>query len=66
MQSGVTVMKATSEAKKIQTIEQLETLRNKMIQTANTFGIHHPMVLSYSRKIDETHNKIMKLQQTEK
>ncbi|MDR7072884.1 aspartyl-phosphate phosphatase Spo0E family protein [Fictibacillus barbaricus] len=59
-------MKATSEAKKIQNIEQLESLRKKMIQTANTFGIHHPMVLSYSRKIDETHNKIMKLQQTEK
>jgi hypothetical protein len=59
-------MKATSEAKKIQNIKQLESLRNKMIQTANTFGIHHPMVLSYSRKIDETHNKIMKLQQMEK
>ncbi len=59
-------MKATSEAKKIQNIEQLESLRNKMIQTANTFGIHHPMVLSYSRKIDETHNKTMKLQQMEK
>jgi hypothetical protein len=66
MQSGVTGMKATSKAAKIQSIEQLESLRNKMIQTANTFGIQHPMVLNYSRKIDETHNNLIKLQQSEK
>lgn len=61
----MTKMKATT-ASRLEKIEQLESLRNKMIQTANTFGIHHPMVLKYSRKIDETHNKIMKLQQNEK
>ncbi|MBY6036705.1 aspartyl-phosphate phosphatase Spo0E family protein [Fictibacillus nanhaiensis] len=59
-------MKATAEAGKLECIEQLETLRNKMIQTANTFGLQHPMVLNYSRKIDETHNKIMQLQQQNK
>jgi hypothetical protein len=55
-------MKTTAEAVKLDMIEQLEHLRNKMIQTANKFGIQHPMVLKYSQKIDETHNKIMKLQ----
>lgn len=61
--SGVTKMKATSATARLEKIEQLETLRNKMIQTANALGIHHPMVLNYSRKIDETHNKIMEMQQ---
>lgn len=59
-------MKATSAAARLEKIEQLETLRNKMIQTANTFGLQHPMVLKYSKKIDETHNKIMQLQHNEK
>jgi Spo0E like sporulation regulatory protein len=58
-------MKATYAADKLEKIEQLEALRNKMIQTANTLGIQHPMVLNYSRKIDETHNKIMEMQQKE-
>jgi hypothetical protein len=56
-------MKTTTAASKLEKIEQLETLRNKMIQTANTLGIQHPMVLNYSKKIDETHNIIMELQQ---
>jgi Spo0E like sporulation regulatory protein len=59
-------MKATSAAVRLEKIEQLESLRNKMIQTANTFGLQHPMVLKYSKKIDETHNKIMQLQHNEK
>ncbi|MCM3718763.1 aspartyl-phosphate phosphatase Spo0E family protein [Fictibacillus phosphorivorans] len=59
-------MKAPSAAARLEKIEQLEALRNKMIQTANTFGIQHPMVLKYSKKIDETHNKIMELQNSEK
>jgi hypothetical protein len=59
-------MKATSATARLEKIEQLESLRNKMIQTANTFGIQHPNVLKYSKKIDETHNKIMQLQQNEK
>ncbi len=61
--SGVTKMKATISATRLEKIEQLEALRNKMIQAANALGLQHPMVLNYSRKIDETHNKIMEMQQ---
>ncbi len=61
--SGVTKMKATIPAARLEKIEQLEALRNKMIQAANALGLQHPMVLNYSRKIDETHNKIMEMQQ---
>jgi Spo0E like sporulation regulatory protein len=61
--SGVTKMKATIRATRLEKIEQLEALRNKMIQAANALGLQHPMVLNYSRKIDETHNKIMEMQQ---
>ncbi|MDN4072365.1 MULTISPECIES: aspartyl-phosphate phosphatase Spo0E family protein [Fictibacillus] len=42
--------------------EQIEVLREKMIQTAGLFGLNHPEVLSYSRKIDETHNLILKIE----
>ncbi|MGA4718920.1 aspartyl-phosphate phosphatase Spo0E family protein [Fictibacillus nanhaiensis] len=56
-------MKATIPATRLEKIEQLEALRNKMIQAANALGLQHPMVLNYSRKIDETHNKIMEMQQ---
>jgi hypothetical protein len=61
-----TNMKAAFEAVKLDNNEQLEQLRNKMIQAANTLGIQHPMVLKYSQKIDETHNKIMKMQMANK
>lgn len=61
--SGVTKMRATIPATRLEKIEQLEALRNKMIKAANALGLQHPMVLNYSRKIDEAHNKIMEMQQ---
>ncbi|MCQ6268000.1 aspartyl-phosphate phosphatase Spo0E family protein [Fictibacillus sp. WQ 8-8] len=42
--------------------EQIEVLRQEMIKTADLFGLNHPQVLSYSRKIDETHNLILKIE----
>ncbi|MDN4526822.1 aspartyl-phosphate phosphatase Spo0E family protein [Fictibacillus fluitans] len=45
--------------------EQLEHLRQQMIDTANSLGLNHPQVLNYSRKIDETHNMILKMEQEE-
>ncbi|KSU83408.1 MULTISPECIES: aspartyl-phosphate phosphatase Spo0E family protein [Fictibacillus] len=43
--------------------EQIEHLRQQMIDTANSLGLNHPQVLNYSQKIDETHNLILKMEQ---
>jgi hypothetical protein len=54
----------------IETVEQdkingyskkIETLREQMIEAAMLLGLNHPHVLQYSQKIDEQHNKILRI-----
>ncbi|MCA0171299.1 aspartyl-phosphate phosphatase Spo0E family protein [Bacillus sp. RAR_GA_16] len=45
--------------------EEIEILREKMIQTAIVLGLNHPDVLAYSQKLDEKHNMILKLKYRE-
>lgn len=42
--------------------QKIERLREKMIHTATNWGLNHPQVLNYSRKIDETHNLILRME----
>jgi hypothetical protein len=41
--------------------DQIETLREQMIEAAMLLGLNHPNVLQYSQKIDEKHNKILRI-----
>lgn len=41
--------------------DQIETLREQMIEAALLLGLNHPHVLQFSQKIDEKHNKILGL-----
>ncbi|MFZ4450816.1 Spo0E family sporulation regulatory protein-aspartic acid phosphatase [Salibacterium aidingense] len=41
--------------------EHLEALRKKMMEAAQTHGFHHPLVLHYSRKVDQEHNRLLGL-----
>jgi molybdopterin-guanine dinucleotide biosynthesis protein A len=41
---------------------QIEELRAKMIQAANTHGMDHPSVITYSRMLDECMNKLLQKQ----
>ncbi|MFC7372363.1 Spo0E family sporulation regulatory protein-aspartic acid phosphatase [Fictibacillus iocasae] len=43
-------------------LEELERLRTKMMEAAKELGIKDPSVLKYSEQIDETHNKILRLE----
>ncbi|MFB4163138.1 Spo0E family sporulation regulatory protein-aspartic acid phosphatase [Alteribacillus sp. JSM 102045] len=41
--------------------KELESLRQKMIEAAELHGIEHPLVLHYSQKVDQKHNKLLEL-----
>lgn len=38
---------------------EIEELRKKMIHVAGQLGVSHPLVLSYSQKLDQIHNHLM-------
>ncbi|MFC5711165.1 aspartyl-phosphate phosphatase Spo0E family protein [Thalassorhabdus alkalitolerans] len=45
---------------------QLEKLREKMVSAALTHGIHHPIVLHYSKQVDAKHNLLMEMAKEQK
>ncbi|WP_158737806.1 aspartyl-phosphate phosphatase Spo0E family protein [Alteribacillus sp. YIM 98480] len=40
--------------------KELETLRQKMMEAAELHGLEHPLVLHYSQKVDQEHNKMLR------
>ncbi|MFB5660796.1 Spo0E family sporulation regulatory protein-aspartic acid phosphatase [Alteribacillus sp. HJP-4] len=41
--------------------DKLEILRRKMVRAASIYGFDHPLVLHYSRRIDQQHNNLLGL-----
>ncbi|RSL29020.1 aspartyl-phosphate phosphatase Spo0E family protein [Salibacterium salarium] len=41
--------------------EHIEFLRKKMMEEAEMHGFQHPLVLYYSQKIDQEHNRLLGL-----
>ncbi|SDH70094.1 Spo0E family sporulation regulatory protein-aspartic acid phosphatase [Alteribacillus bidgolensis] len=41
--------------------KELETLRQKMVEAAELHGLEHPLVLHYSKKVDQEHNRMLRM-----
>jgi len=44
-------------------LEKIELLRQQMVKIGIEHGLDHPEVLLYSKKIDELHNELMRMDQ---